>query len=143
MVAFNVSGSWIRLDTARNVVNFHFSSGLADDASPLISYSPAGAWTDSPCNDLSAPVRPVRQTSSFSHVEGDISCTLSVHGTRPLLMVHRQLFTLMAIICTCLFLHFLIQFSRNWNMVFWRKKARLRRLQYLYRWPVCIWKCSM
>jgi hypothetical protein len=59
MVAFNVSGSWFLLNTACNVADF-LVSDLADDASPLISYSPAGAWTDSPYNDLSAPVRSVR-----------------------------------------------------------------------------------
>ncbi len=36
-----------------------FLSDIADDASPLISYSPAGAWTDSPFSDSSAPVRPI------------------------------------------------------------------------------------
>lgn len=102
-----------------------------------------GAWTDSPYNDSSAMVRPVRQTSSLSYVEGDISCTPSNHGTRPLLMVHRQLFVLMVIILSCLFLHFLNSSFRDWNMVFWRKKARLRALQYRHRWPLCIWKCAV
>lgn len=120
-----------------------FSSDLADDASPLILYSPKGAWTDSPHNDSSALVRPERQTSSLSHVEGDISLTPSSHGTRPLLMVHRQLFALMAIIPPRLFLYFLIPFFRDWSMAFWRKKARLRALQYLYRWPLCIWKFAI
>lgn len=74
----------------------------------------------------------MRQTSLLSYVEGDISSTPSSHGTHPPPMVHRQRFTLMAIIFHRLFLHFLIPFFRDWNMVFWRKKARLRDLQYLY-----------
>ena len=102
-----------------------------------------GAWTDSPCDDLSATVRSVRQTSSLSHAEVDISCTPSSHGTRPPLMVHRQLFALPVIILPRLCLHFLISFSRDWSMVFWRKKAGLRGLQYLHRWPDCIWKCAI
>lgn len=58
MVAFNVSGSWIYLDTACDVVDF-LSMDLVDDVSPLILYSPAGTWTDSSTNDRSAPVCPI------------------------------------------------------------------------------------
>lgn len=59
MVAFNVSGSWIYLTLLATSLIL-FSLDLADDISPLISYSPAGAWTDSPSNDSSAPVRPTQ-----------------------------------------------------------------------------------
>jgi hypothetical protein len=71
-------------------------------------------------------------TSPHPHVDYDTSRTPSGHGTRPLLMVHQQLFDSMAIIHPHPFLHHLILFSRDWNMVFWRKKATLRALQYLH-----------
>jgi hypothetical protein len=57
MARFNVSGSEVYLYRRGNLVDFFFHR-TADDASPLILYSPAGAWTDSP-NDTSAPVRPI------------------------------------------------------------------------------------
>lgn len=58
MVAFNVS---------------------TDDASPLISYSPVGAWTDSPCNDLSAML--YSQQSWHTSSSYGASATFHFNGT--------------------------------------------------------------
>jgi hypothetical protein len=61
-----VSTSLVRRSTSMVIATLLicFSSDSADDSSPLISYSPAGAWTDSPSNDSSAPVRPIYKLTS-------------------------------------------------------------------------------
>lgn len=51
----------------------------ADDTSPLISYSPAGAWTDSPNNDTNAPLYSQRSWH-LSSVQG-ASATIQFNGT--------------------------------------------------------------
>lgn len=76
-------------------------------------------------------VRPVQYDTPHPHVDGDTSRIPSGHGTRPLLMVHRQHFDSMAIIIPRPFPYHLIPFSRDWNMVLWSKKATLRALHYL------------
>ncbi|KAH9176352.1 hypothetical protein EDB89DRAFT_1846422, partial [Lactarius sanguifluus] len=48
-----------------------------DDSSPLISYSPAGAWTDSPVNDQNAQVRKTWHTVSSQGA----SATVQFNGT--------------------------------------------------------------
>lgn len=69
--------------------------------------------------------------SLLSQVKDDTSRTPSGQGTSPLHTVLRQPFTSMAIILPRPFAHLLIPLSRDRNMVFWRKKATLRFLQYL------------
>ncbi|KAI0270763.1 hypothetical protein BGY98DRAFT_236643 [Russula aff. rugulosa BPL654] len=51
----------------------------ADDASPLILYSPVGAWTDSPCDDLSATL--YSQQSWHTSSSHGASATFRFTGT--------------------------------------------------------------
>lgn len=54
MASFNLTGEYdYLLPTFEENINHDF---LVEDSSPLITYSPAGSWVDSPTNDLLATV---------------------------------------------------------------------------------------
>jgi hypothetical protein len=106
-------------------------SDPADDASPLISYGPAGAWTDSP-NDPSAPVRPILHSINFHTLTSLTSSTHASHGIHLPPMVHLQLFILTVTTLSRPPPRYLIPFSRDRNMVLWREYANVWPVQYLH-----------
>lgn len=63
MAALNVSGLKVHPVVNKKMANR--PSDLVGGASPLISYSPAGAWTDSVSNDTSAQVRLLTNILAF------------------------------------------------------------------------------
>jgi hypothetical protein len=77
MVALNISGlDTIRIDSYRDVADLFYSPNSADDTSPLILYSPAGAWTDSPSNDTGASVRLIQRDILTFHTPDSVPVVL-------------------------------------------------------------------